>query len=1507
MTAIFISHRSSDSGEAQALKDWLAQQGHERLFLDFDPDDGLPAGVDWEQRLYRELRRCQALLIVLTPGWLESVWCRSELAIAREKGKAIFVARVKACPTGPVIPALQEADLTIDWNAGLAKLAAGLREHGLDPRASFDWKPDRPIYPGLSAYDIDDAAIFFARSEESWGVVEELRRLRMQTPSSPKLLLIAGASGSGKSSLMRAGVLARLRKEPASWIVAPPFRRGVDAVRALSNALVWAFPADRRPRTPDAVATRLTARDGPDQLLALVSELRLAVDRPDATLAVALDQTEELIAAGEVDDVTRLLDLLRAALAMAGSELLVVATIRSDRLGAWQQHGSIKATTDQREMPFVVVPLAPIPMSRIGEIVRGPAAYEGLRIEDDLVDALRADTATPDALPLLAYTLQHLHRHFAHEAHFTVAMYRSFGGLEGSVRNQADAAIPIATMSEKDIRALRIAFVPGLVRASADGGFTRSRAQLARLPRVAEPYIRRLIDARLLATNRDPHAGETVEVAHESLLRVWPTLVRWIDEEAQNLTQLEAVRRAALDWARAQRAEAFLIHRDFRLVDAEALMKVDHFASAFGDIGREYIVECRTAQDARDAQNRAARDREAAQFAAAQIAQSRFLADRAEQALKAGEPVQAALLGLAGLPDPRSGVERPMVHEAECITWEACQKIRERFALSCGGEVQTAMFSPDSMRVLTVTSDGYAAVWDAKTASLLNKIDDRSQRVTSARFSADGSGILTLHTCGDYSGSLCFRANNLRDINYARHIEGYPRKLLLSHDGAKVLVLTGLSALRSEGDTQRAELRDSRSGNVIALLEGHKHIVWNATFSHDGRYLATVSYDKTARLWDGQTGAGLATLAGHRDQIGAVAFCPDGRLLATGADDKTVRLWNIATGKCVSVLKGPEDAVRNVVFSPDGTHIIATAGHASLVFDKKTHCWDVDTGHVLDGLPGGIAAYAEFSLNGMRLITIRHDTTKGRSHVQLWRTDPYNEVAALIGHGGFVHSVAFSPDGRRIATGSSDGTARIWDTYSGLYREAFPGHSNRGRRVVVSPAGDRLLTISTGAVRLWNIDDGSEVAILRPLGTKVASSKLSFFDRIRSLGRPLSLRQQLNRTDLAVWKTLPTSAFRADIATATFSSDGARFVTASAGGHVELVPAIWDSHTGTKLVELRGHESYVISASFSPDASRVATASMDGTVKLWDARTGALQRSLGGCTGAMLIATFSPDGTLVATSSVNKIVQIWDAASGSKLSGLQGHLAIIFSLAFSPDASRIVTVADDHTARLWDPSTGAEIANLSERKAVPWDPDYFLFFCSYTFSSDGGLIVVGDSLSPNARIYGTRSGNLISECRGHFKTIGSNKNAARISSVHFSPDNSLILTTSDDGTARVWYSSSGASVSILRGHLDDVTDAAFSNNGAHAVTTSRDMTARLWDIATGGQIIVLSGHEGGVSAVAFTQDGSYFVTTSDDGTARIWAPKWEWKTQDIIKITKARVPRQLTSEERKRAYLDLSH
>ena len=256
MIRLFISHSSKDDKEASALQTWLAGEGYESIFLDFDPVNGIPAGVDWQQRLYQELRRCQGLIVVLTPNWLASHWCRAEPVIAQERGKKVFVVRAAPAPGQVVTYALQEVDLTSDRPGGLLKLRRGLIENGLDPANSFAHNPNRPIYPGLLAFDAEDAAIFFGREDKSRNAVEALHRMRQEPLGGPKLLLIIGASGSGKSSLMRAGVFPRLRKEQHLWIVTRPLIPRDDVIRSLAEALSCSFPEGPGYPDADALQTR---------------------------------------------------------------------------------------------------------------------------------------------------------------------------------------------------------------------------------------------------------------------------------------------------------------------------------------------------------------------------------------------------------------------------------------------------------------------------------------------------------------------------------------------------------------------------------------------------------------------------------------------------------------------------------------------------------------------------------------------------------------------------------------------------------------------------------------------------------------------------------------------------------------------------------------------------------------------------------------------------------------------------------------------------------------------------------------------------------------------------------------------------------------------------------------------------------------------------------------------------------------------------------------------------
>ena len=241
MTAIFISHSSADRVAAEDMKRWLEAQGHTSLFLDFDVESGIKGGADWEQTLYQKLRQCQAVIALLTPGWIASKWCFAELVQARERGKAIFLVKVQPCETGGIFGDIQHIDLTTGPEEGYRRLKAGLLERGLDPLDVFDWDPKRPPYPGFMAFQEADAAIFFGRGLDIVRTLETLEALRRQGREAPRLVLLLGASGSGKSSLARAGVIPRLRKQPAEWLPVPPFRPQLEPLDELAMSLAAAF------------------------------------------------------------------------------------------------------------------------------------------------------------------------------------------------------------------------------------------------------------------------------------------------------------------------------------------------------------------------------------------------------------------------------------------------------------------------------------------------------------------------------------------------------------------------------------------------------------------------------------------------------------------------------------------------------------------------------------------------------------------------------------------------------------------------------------------------------------------------------------------------------------------------------------------------------------------------------------------------------------------------------------------------------------------------------------------------------------------------------------------------------------------------------------------------------------------------------------------------------------------------------------------------------------------
>lgn len=604
MTAIFISHSSADNAAAADMKRWLEAQGHTSLFLDFDPEAGIKAGSEWEQTLYQKLRQSQAVIALLTPNWLASKWCFAELVQARERGKAIFPVKVQPCEAGNVFSDIQHIDLTAELEGGYERLRIGLLERGLDPLDVFDWDPKRPPYPGLLAFQEQDAAIFFGRGEDILKTIETLDALRRQGGEATRFALLLGASGSGKSSLARAGIIPRLKKKPTEWLTVPPFRPQVEPLDELAMSLTTAFESHGQQRDWSVLRTELhdAAKSpvGAQALLKLMRDLSIAARQPEVTVLLTIDQAEELFGYTPSEAATRFLRLLRAGLEVGGRRLMAIATLRSDFLGEFQNHPVLQDSEFPHHFRYRAVPVDPMPLKSFPEIIQGPARLAGLQLGDGLVEAMMSDTATRDALPLLAFTLRRLYERFSNDGRLSLEEYESLGRLEGAVREEAERIITDASPTPDELNALHAAFVPTMVRINAEGGYARRRALFDDLPRRALPLLRRFVDARLLITDRDAEGHETIEVAHEALLRTWPQLGVWLAEDQDKLRLLESLQRAAEEWNRGCQREDLLVHRDGRLKDAEALVTNPRFTLPETSVERIYLNACSAAQQARE-------------------------------------------------------------------------------------------------------------------------------------------------------------------------------------------------------------------------------------------------------------------------------------------------------------------------------------------------------------------------------------------------------------------------------------------------------------------------------------------------------------------------------------------------------------------------------------------------------------------------------------------------------------------------------------------------------------------------------------------------------------------------------------------------------------------------------------------------------------------------------------------------------------------------------------------
>lgn len=1274
-------------------------------------------------------------------------------------------------------------------------LAAGLDSFNI--LCELEAAPGDPPYMGLRCFDESDAALFFGRQALITQLLERLR--------STSFLAIVGASGSGKSSLVRAGLLPALRRGDLPGSQGWPVHLITPGAHPLENL---AASLTRNSESVTATTTLIDdLRQSPRSLHLYVKKLLTQntsqTTGQDSILLLLVDQFEELFT--QCKDTTErqvfIDNLLTATAEETAGPLHVLITLRADFYHLCALHAGLRERLS-RQQEYI----GAMSQVELRQAIEEPAHRSGWVFEAGLVDLILHDAGDgPGALPLLSHALLETWKQRRGRT-LTLTGYQSAGGVSGAIAHTAEALFTGLDIQDQAIARSLLLRLTELGEGTQD---TRRRAALDELLPPGDSQfpiqavLRRLADARLVTTHTD-----SAEVAHEALIREWPRLREWLEQDRQGLRLHRHLTGAAQAWAAMQHDPGEL-YRGVRLAQAAEWAAAN--PSALNPLEQEFLQASQALVQEEEAKREAQRQREVqlerrrarqVAFTLSSIllallvivailvgsnmqvrqeqtkALARQLAAQAQMIFSRSESQNSALVALLGA----ESLQRYPSQEGDQAVRQGISLLPRTIArMIHTGRVTSVAFSPDGSRVLSGDDNGSAIVWEAATGKEIAHIQ-HEKGIMYAAFSPDGRQALT----GSSDGSaIVWEATTGKEIARILH-DGFVQDMAFSPDGRRVL---------SGGyfdDGGNAIIWDTTTGEELARMQ-HESEVNTVAFSPDGRWALSGDASGSAIVWEVDTGKEIARVQ-HEGDVSAAAFSPDGHWVLSGggkyesdgSNDGSATIWESATGKEIAHLP-LGSPVTSAAFSQDGHWALTGSGvHMSSggIRDRggRAAIWEAATGKEIAHMQHeGYVSSVAFSPDGSRVLSSgergKYDDMSGSAIV--WEAATGKEIAYLQIVGGYITSVAFSPDGHWALTGSGEdqggGRATVWEAAGGR-ETALLQHVGAVTTVAFSPDGRLALSGSgDGAAIAWEITTGKEIA-----------------------------RMQHTNWVYAV----------------DFSPDGRWALSSSNDGSV----IVWETATGKEIARMQ-HDGPVQAAAFSLDGHWVLSGSSDnqggGSAITWEAATGIEVARMPHEEGVVSVA-FSPDGRWALSGSRDGSVVVWEAATGKEISRMQ-HTGRVNAVAFSPDGRRVLSGGyfdGGGNAIVWETATGKEIARIKLDGDVS----------AVAFSPDGRWALSGSRVS----YFGTNGSAVVWNVASGRK-ITRMPHEGEVTSVAFSPDGRWVLTgsgkyindVSSEGSAIIWNAASGEQVARMQ-HAGMVNTVAFSPDGHWALSGSNDGRAIVW-------------------------------------------------------------------------------